>query len=343
MAQQETPRRGGLARLRHWAPLVAALLATVGVLVTAPAEEAHSGSEVQDVLGGRQLRIMAPAAPGGGWDQTSREMQGALRDLVGRTEVYNVNGAGGTIGLSQFVRMDGDPTQLMVTGLVMVGAVAANHAPNSLADTTPLARLTTDYGVVVVPKDSPFPDMRAAADAMRADLGKVSVAGGSAGGAEQILAGLMAKAAGADPANLSYVAHSGGGEALSTLLSGRAALGVSGVSELSSQIKAGTIRALAVSSPQRLPALPDVPTLRESGLDVELQNWRGVVAPKGIAPDQQKALEDLLVDMTRTPAWHDALQRRGWGDATLAGPEFAQFVTSEQERTSQVLREIGLG
>ena len=329
--------------LRHWAPLVAALLATVGVVATAPADEAHSGSAALDVLGGRQLRIMAPAAPGGGWDQTSREMQGALRDLVGRTEVYNVAGAGGTIGLSQFVRLGGDPTQLMTTGLIMVGAVEANKAPNSLADTTPLVRLTTDYGVIVVPAESPLQDMKGVADAMRADVGKVSISGGSAGGAEQILAGLLAKAVGANPADVSYVAHSGGGEALSTLLSGRSTIGISGVSEISSQIKAGTVRALAVSSPERLPALPDVPTLRESGLDVELQNWRGVVAPKGISPEQEKALEDLLVDMTRTPAWQDALARRGWGDATLAGPEFEQFVAAEQQRTSQVLREIGLG
>ena len=338
------PGRGGAgARIRHWAPLVAALAATVAVLVTAPADEAHSGSAALDVLGGRQLRIMAPAAPGGGWDQTSREMQGALRDLVGRTEVYNVAGAGGTIGLSQFVRLGGDPTQLMTTGLIMVGVVEANKAPNSLADTTPLVRLTTDYGVIVVPADSPLQDMKGVADAMRADVGKVSISGGSAGGAEQILAGLLAKAVGANPADVSYVAHSGGGEALSTLLSGRSTVGISGVSEISSQIKAGTVRALAVSSPERLPALPDVPTLRESGLDVELQNWRGVVAPKGISPEQEKALEDLLVDMTRTPAWQDALERRGWGDATLAGPEFEQFVAAEQQRTSQVLREIGLG
>ena len=214
----------------------------------------------------------------------------------------------------------------MTTGLIMVGAVEANKAPNSLADTTPLARLTTDYGVIVVPAESPLQDMKGVADAMRADVGKVSISGGSAGGAEQILAGLLAKAVGANPADVSYVAHSGGGEALSTLLSGRSTVGISGVSEISSQIKAGTVRALAVSSPERLPALPDVPTLRESGLDVELQNWRGVVAPKGISPEQEKALEDLLVDMTRTPAWQDALARRGWGDATLAGPEFEQFV-----------------
>jgi putative tricarboxylic transport membrane protein len=330
-------------RVRYWIPAAVAVLATVAVVVTAPRDEAHAGSTALDVLDGRQLRIMAPAAPGGGWDQTSREMQAALRDLVGRTEVYNVAGAGGTIGLSQFVRLEGDPTQLMVTGLVMVGAVQANDSQYSLTDTVPLVRLTTDYQVVAVAADSPLRDTAGLVEAMRADLGAVSVAGGSAGGAEQILAGLMAKAAGVDPAGVSYVAHSGGGEALSTLLSGRATIGISGVSEISSQIEAGTVRALAVSSPQRLPALPDVPTLRESGLDVELQNWRGVMAPKGVSAEQEQVLEALLLDMTRTPAWQEALADRGWGDATLAGPEFEEFVRADQERVTQVLGEIGLG
>ena len=334
---------GALARVRSWAPLAVALVVTAAIVVTAPAQGTHSGSAVQDALGGHQLRIMAPAAPGGGWDQTSREMQKALRELTGRTEVYNVNGAGGTIGLSQFTRLDGDPSQLMVTGLVMVGAVAANKAQYSLADTTPLARLTTDYGLVVVAADSPLRNVADLAAAMRADPGKVSVAGGSAGGAEQILSGLLAKAVGVDPAKIGYVAHSGGGEALTTLLSGRATIGISGVSELAPQVKAGTVRALAVSSPQRLTSVPDVPTLEEGGLDVELQNWRGVVAPKGITAEQQAALEGLLVDMTRTPEWRDALARRGWEDATLAGPPFADFVRSEQARVTQVLTEIGLG
>jgi putative tricarboxylic transport membrane protein len=178
---------------------------------------------------------------------------------------------------------------------------------------------------------------------MRTDLPAVSISGGSAGGAEQILSGLMAKAVGADPAQISYVAHSGGGEALTTLLSGRSTIGISGVSEIQAQIEAGTVRALAVSSPERLPALPDVPTLREAGVDVELQNWRGVVAPAGISPEQEQALEGLLVHMTRTAEWQDALVRRGWGDALLAGPEFEQFVRAEQDRVSQVLAEIGLG
>ncbi|HEX2131928.1 MAG TPA: tripartite tricarboxylate transporter substrate-binding protein [Actinophytocola sp.] len=329
-------------RLRGWLPAVVAVLATVAVVLTAP-DESHAGSTAQDVLGDQQLRIMAPASPGGGWDQTSREMQAALRELVGRTEVYNVSGAGGTIGLSQFVRFDGDPTQLMATGLIMVGAVVANDSEYSLDDTTPLARLTTDYQVIVVPADSDLTDMAGVTEAMRTDLPGVSIAGGSAGGAEHILAGLMAKAVGADPAKVSYVAHSGGGEMLSTLLSGRSTIAISGLSEILPQIEAGAVRALAVSSPDRLDALPDVPTLRETGMDVELQNWRGVTAPAGISDEQERVLEELLVDMTETESWQNALEARGWGDATLVGEEFEDFVRSEQDRVAQVLAEIGLG
>jgi putative tricarboxylic transport membrane protein len=331
-----------MTRLRRWLPAVVAVLATVAIVVTAPQDSA-AGSDVERAIGGQQLRIMAPASPGGGWDQTSRAMQESLRELIGRTEVYNVSGAGGTIGLSQFVRFDGDPSQLMTTGLIMVGAVVANHSPYSLDDTTPLARLTTDYQVVVVPGNSKIKTLADVAAAMKSDLPAVSIAGGSAGGAEQILAGLMAKAVGANPAQLSYIAHSGGGEMLSTLLSGRTTIAISGVSEIRPQIDSGQVRALAASSPQRLEVLPDVPTMREAGMDVELQNWRGVVAPKGVSDQQEKALETLLVDMTRTQKWQDILADRGWGEATLAGEEFEKFVADEQARVKQVLDEMGLG
>ncbi|MBQ0923677.1 Bug family tripartite tricarboxylate transporter substrate binding protein [Saccharopolyspora endophytica] len=323
-------------------PWVVAVLLTGAVVAAAPAEQRH-GSPVAQVLGDRQLRLMAPAAPGGGWDQTAREMQSSLQDSVGRTEVYNVTGAGGTIGLSQFVRYRGDPAQLMATGLIMVGAVKANDSPVSLDDTTPLIRLTTDAEVIAVPQDSPIRSLSDLTTRMRGDLRGVSIAGGSAGGAEHILAGMLAQAVGADPAQLSYVAHSGGGELLSTALSGRATVAISGVSELEPQITSGQMRALAVSSAQRAPTLPDVPTLTERGLDVELDNWRGVVAPKGISAEQERALEQALLEMTRSPKWRETLAEEGWGDATLGGPEFETFLRAEQDRVSDVLGKIGLG
>ena len=327
-------------RWRRSGPYAAAGL--VAVLLIATTLAGRGGQADAGFLQGRQLRLMAPAAPGGGWDQTAREMQAALRETAGRTEVYNVAGAGGTIGLSQFARHDGDPTQVMVFGLVMVGAIESDDAPVRLDRTTPLARLTTDYEILVVPADSPIRDVSQLTDRMRADLPSVSFSGGSAGGVEQILTGLVAGAIGADPAKVNYVAHSGGGEALATLLSGRATAGISGVSEMMSQVKAGTVRPLAVSSAARLPALPDVPTLREAGVDVELSNWRGVVAPEGISAADEAELEKLITDMTASEPWRQTLEDRGWGDATLAGPEFERFLDEEQRRVADVLTKMGL-
>jgi putative tricarboxylic transport membrane protein len=323
-------------------PVVLALLVTVGLILTAPRNDGQAIA-AQDVLDGRQLRIMAPANPGGGWDQTAREMQKALRDVIGRSEVVNVGGAGGTIGLSQFTQLEGDPTQLMVTGAVMVGAIESNDSPVSLADVVPIARLTADQIVIVVPTDSAIQTMQDLAAQMQADLGSVSIAGGSAGGVEQILSGLMAQALGANPAEVSYVPHSGGGEALTTVLSGAATAAMSSVSEIRPQIEAGNLRALAVSGEERSSVLADVPTLQEAGVDVVLTNWRAVMAAPGITDDQRAALEEIIREMHSSADWQATLERRGWSDAFLQGAELEAFLADEQARTAEVLEQLGLG
>jgi putative tricarboxylic transport membrane protein len=332
----------GPARWRAWAPYVVAGALAV-VLVTITATRADEPSAAEDVLGDKQLKIMAPADPGGGWDQTSRAMQAALEDLVGRSEVYNVGGAGGTIGLSQFAQLEGQQNQLMTTGLVMVGAIAANKPHVTLDEVTPLARLITDNQVIVVPDDSDIQTVDDLTKAMEADLRGVSIAGGSAGGVEQIIAGLLAQELGLDPADVNYIAHAGGGEAIATLLSGSATMGVSGISEIKPQIDAGALRPIAVTSEERVDILPDVPTLKEEGVDVVVTNWRGVVAPPGITEEQETALEDLIMEMTETDSWQEACEREGWGDVALAGPEFEEFLDQENKRIDEVIADLGVG
>ncbi len=213
----------------------------------------------------------------------------------------------------------------MTMGLIMVGAIAANKPDVTLDEVTPLARLTTDNQVIVVPADSDIKDVDDLTALMKKDLPSVSIAGGSAGGVEQILAGLIAQALDQDPADVNYIAHAGGGEAIATLLSGSATMGVSGISEVKPQIDAGSLRPIAVSSEERVDLLPDVPTLKEEGVDVVVTNWRGVVAPPGISKEQEQKLEDLIMEMTETDEWQEALKREGWGDVALAGPEFEEL------------------
>jgi putative tricarboxylic transport membrane protein len=287
---------------------------------------------------------MAPAAPGGGWDQTARVAQKTLEttERGRRVEVFNVPGAGGTIGLAQLAKARGDGRLLMMTGLVMVGAIEQNKSSVNLTQVTPIAKITTDYEVVVVPAKSPFRTLADMMKAWRADPAKVSIAGGSAGGTDQILAGLMAKAAGGDPRKVNYIAHSGGGEMMGALLGNKVGAGITGISEVSEHIASGKVRALAVSSPQRLRGV-NAPTLKEGGLNVQLENWRGIVAPPGLSEADRKAHIDLVTKMRGSQSWKDALAKNGWTDAFQTGPQFGTFLTSEQTRVKGILGQMGIG
>lgn len=290
-----------------------------------------------------ELKIMAPAAPGGGWDGTARSMQQALTaaGIVKSVQVNNVTGAGGTIGLAQLIGAKGDGHQLMVNGFVMVGALAMNKSPVTLDQVTPIARLTEETQVIVVPANSPIKNAKDLADALKKDIAKVTFAGGSAGGIDQIMAALFAGAIGADASKVNYIPFAGGGESLAAILGGKVTAGISGYSEYEGQIKSGKLRAIGVTSPERMPGV-DTPTFKEQGVDLVLANWRSVVAPPGITPEQRKVLTDAITKMVKSPAWADILKQKGWTDAFQTGEPFEAFLKSEQVRVNAVLKSVGL-
>jgi len=291
-----------------------------------------------------ELKIMAPASPGGGWDGTARSMQQALMasGIAKGVQVNNVTGAGGTIGLSQLINAKGDGNQLMVNGFVMVGAILLNKSPVNLTQTTPIARLTAEALVIVVPTDSPIKNAKDLSDRVKADPAKVTWAGGSAGGVDHILAALFAEAAGGDPKKINYIPFSGGGEALAAMLGGRVTVGISGYGEFEGQIKAGKLRVIGVSAPKRLANAPDAPTLKEGGVNLELLNWRSVVAPPGLTAEQRKTLSDTVEKLVKSKEWAEILKARGWDDAYLGGADFETFMKAETERVSKVMLDVGL-
>lgn len=308
-------------------------LAACGSEGSAPAGEA----------GIDRLNIVVPADPGGGWDQTGRAMQKDLQDndLVGNASVVNVGGAGGTNGLAQLAT-EQDPNTLMVMGYVMVGAVETNAAANRIEDTTPIARLTDEPLVVVVPADSPFQTVDDLVAAVDAEGQGVSITGGSAGGADHILAGMMLKESGIAPENLNYIPYSGGGESLAALLGNKVSAGISGVGEYAEQVKAGTLRALAVSGAEPAAQLPETPTLTDEGMDVVLTNWRGVVAPGNIDEEQAAALTDLVTQLHDTESWQATLETNNWADAFMTGDDFDAFLEEDIATVKTTLTEIGL-
>ena len=290
------------------------------------------------------LKIFVPAAPGGGWDQTARTIEQVLRstNLVKGVQITNVGGAGGTVGLPQFLNQwKGQGNSLMVAGMVMVGAIIANKSPVKLTSTVPIARLTGEFLALAVPAGSSFKIAKDFAAALKADPAKVPVAGGSAGGSDHILLGMIAKALGVPANKVSYVAFAGGGPATAALLGNQVAAGISGYGEFAEQIKAGKLRVLAISSDKRQPGI-EAPTLKEGGIDVELFNWRGVFAPPGVTDAQRTAMVALMEKMAASPQWKEACEKRDWTQITLTGDAYKSFLEAETARIEGILKEIGL-
>ena len=216
----------------------------------------------------------------------------------------------------------------MVMGAVMLGGIITGKPPVKLEAATPIARITSEYNVFVLPTNSPFNTMADVVAQLKKDPGSVKWGGGSRGSTEHIAAAMIAQKVGVDPSKINYVAFRGGGEATAAVLGGNVTIGGSGYSEFAEYISAGKMKAVAVTSATRL-AGSDVPTLKEQGIDVELGNWRGVYGAPGISPEQRKKLTDMVLAALKTPAWADAVKKNDWTPAVLAGDAFGKFVDDE--------------
>jgi len=288
------------------------------------------------------LKMMIPANPGGGWDQTGRNLAAAMQSakLVSSVQFENKGGAAGAIGLAQFVNSaKGDPSAVMIGGMVMVGGLHLQKSPVTLSQVTPIARLTSEWEVVVVPANSPHRSMADLVKALKDNPGKVSWGGGSAGGTDHILAGLIARAVGVDPARVNYVPYKGGGEAIAAIVGGHVTAGISGVGEFAEQIKGGKMHALAVTSPGRTEGIA---SLKEQGIDVELGNWRGIFGAPGISAAQRDALVALVKAAVETPAWKATLEKLGWTDFFLAGDDYRKFIEEDSKRIGAVIDSLGI-
>lgn len=290
------------------------------------------------------LTIIAPAAVGGGWDGFSREAQQVLRadSLVNNAKVVNIPGAGGTIGLSQFVQMKGEESTIMTTGGVMIGAVELKGSGATLKDVVPLARMSDDYSALVVPADSDFETLEDVVTAWKADPKGFSISGGSLGSIDHLLTGAIAGEIGIDPKDANYIAYSGGGEALNSLLSHTTGIGISGYNEIADQVDSGTLRALAISSGERIETAPDLPTFKEQGIDVEMSNWRGFLAPPGIPEDAEEELLKIIDELHRSEAWEEAVRRNSWTDAYMTGDELEHYIDEETARTKELIEQLGM-
>jgi putative tricarboxylic transport membrane protein len=307
-------------------------ITAIGLVASAPALALDS------------IKMLVPANPGGGWDQTGRGLAQALQqgDIVKKVQVDNKGGAAGTIGLAQFVNSaKGDPSAVLIGGSVMVGGIALNKSPVNLSQVTPIARLTGEYDVLVVPASSPIKSLKDLISQFKSNPGGVSWGGGSAGGTDHIIVAMIAQASGVDVSKIHYIPFAGGGEAQAAILGGHVTVGLSGWNEFAGQIQSGKMRPLAVTSGKRLPGI-DVPTLKEQGVDVELSNWRAIFAAPGINDAQKRELMMTIDKAVRTKTWQDLLAKNGWSDAYLVGDAFQQYLENEIKQTEKIINNLGL-
>lgn len=290
------------------------------------------------------LKLLIPANPGGGWDLTGRALGEALvsSGQAASMSYENRGGAAGAIGLAQFANAyGGDPHALMVMGAVMLGGIITGKPPVGLSKVRPIARLTNEYNVFVLPTQSPFASMREVLVQFRNDPRSIKWGGGSRGSTEHVAVHMLARALGVDARRINYVPFRGGGEAAAALMAGYLSVGGSGLSEFLPHITSKRMRAVALTSPERLPGL-DVPTLREVGQDVVIGNWRGVCAPIGLTAEQRLALIERVRLALASPSWNASLAQHRWMSEPLLGEPFEAFVAAEFESMRAVLVKAGL-
>ncbi|HEY5816994.1 MAG TPA: tripartite tricarboxylate transporter substrate binding protein [Mesorhizobium sp.] len=306
---------------------VAATLAMSGVALAAPAD------------------VMVPAGPGGGYDGTARlTMEGLQKTgiFADGANITNKTGGGGMVGLAEFfAKNQGNDNGLFSMGVIMVGAVHTTGSPITLQQLTPIARMTREFDTIAVSADSPIKTPQDFVAALKADPSAFAVSGGSAGGIDQIILGLIAKDQGIPLDKLNYIPAASGAETATMLGGGKISGAISGISEFKPLADAGKIRLIAVTSDERIPGL-DVPTLKESGINVVASNWRGLMGSPGMTPEGAKVWVDRLTKLTATPEWAELLKSKGLEGAYLGGDEFATFLAEEDARIVPVLKDLGL-
>jgi putative tricarboxylic transport membrane protein len=304
--------------------LTAGLAATAAPLWAQTAKTAKAAARVAKLA--PKLRIVIPANAGGGWDQTGRALGAALLGAGATDEIEyeNKGGKGGTIGLAYYAeKYANDPNTLLMGGMVMVGAVALQKPAIDMTRIQPIARLTSDYLVVVVPASSPIKSIPDLADRLRANPRDVPLAGGSAGGVDHVFAGVLTRGAGSKPEEMVYLPFPGGAEVVQAVLGGKAVAGISGYSEFADQLASGKLRAIGVSSKR---AVFGIPAIREQGVDVDMANWRGVFTGQGVAPARLAEMVEGVKAAIAHDSWLKTMKQNHWESSWLSGPAFASFI-----------------
>ncbi|MFZ5969640.1 MAG: tripartite tricarboxylate transporter substrate binding protein [Bacillota bacterium] len=296
----------------------------------------------------RPMEFIAPGGAGGGWDLTIRTVAKTLGDakLVSvPMPVTNKPGGGGGVTLAYLEEKKGSDSIVSVYSPPLLLINLNGSTPLSYKNTTPLARLITDYGAFAVAKDSKYKTINEVMDALKADPKSVKIGGNSAAGSmDHIQFLLIAKAAGVEKINeIDYIAFQDGSGA-AQVMGGHIDLLSTGMGDVRSLAESGEMRILASTASERVGTgvLAEVPTVKEQGIDATFENWRGLFAAPDMPDYAVKYWQDTLAKMVETPEWKKALETNGWDDAYMNGDDFEKFLEETNESYKAILSEIGM-
>ncbi len=292
-----------------------------------------------------KLHFLIPGGAGGGWDGTARGTGEALTKsgLVGSASYENMSGGGGGKAIGYLIEnAESNYGTIMVNSTPIVIRSLTKVFPQNFRDLTLIAGTIGDYAAFVVHKDSPLNSFSDLHSAYQADPRSVAIGGGSVpGGMDHLVAAMAMEAAGEDPTVLKYIPYDAGGKAMAALLSGEIKALSTGFSEAIALAEAGEVKIIAVTSSERVPAFPDVPTLKEQGVDAEFVNWRGFFGAPGMPEETAQAYRDVLAKMYDTAEWEEVRNRNGWANIHNSGDDFRAFLEAQEKQVGDLMKKLG--
>jgi len=292
-----------------------------------------------------KVHFLIPGGAGGGWDGTARGTGEALTKagIVGSASYENMSGGGGGKAIGFLIEnAASNHGTLMVNSTPIIIRSLTGRFPHNFRDLTMIAGTIGDYQALITGKDSPYKNFADVVAAYKKNPKKVSVGGGSVPGSlDHLVAAMAFQAAGADPTKVKYIPYDAGGKLNAAILSGEVAAGSTGFSEAVALAKAGEMRILAVTSPARVPAFKDAPTLKEQGYDVTFVNWRGFFGAPGLPAEKADQYRKALAAMYATPEWKAVRDRNGWVDIHNPGDKFTAFLENQEKVIKTLMQQFG--
>ena len=315
---------------------VAAAVSLIGAIV-APAAHAQWKPD-------RTVEIVVGSAPGGGNDKSARVLQKVWKDLgILDTNVVNRVGGGGAVAYTYVSQKNPDGSAIALAQAGLNTNHITGRSPLHYSDMTPLAFVGNEPVGLAVKADSPYRTLKDLVAQLKKDPQSVSLSTGSTRGATNHFAlALLAKEAGIDPNKLKIIVFGGGAEAATNLLGGHIDAMAVAINNSIPHHKAGTLRILGVSSEKRAADLPNVPTFREQGFNVEMEGWTVFMGPRNTPAAQVAYWEQAFAKAVNSPQWKQYLQQNAWDYGYKNSRETAAYLKQDYDLSKRLLTELGM-